>query len=280
MIKSTRLPGSSFSAQYCCGAAHRARDDRLSQGQPDAGAERVPGRSHMKAGESLQVQPYADDADGDSLAFEIENQPGWTTFDENNGALTGIPDEADVGTYDKIQISVTDGKHLVQGPAFRVVVEAQPAATTPPAAGRAATPGRTAPAGRAAAAAASTVEQPATDFGHAGHGGHGRAALLVPALGLRSGWTDAVLQHREQADLGGIQRQHRPACRNASDWQRRHVLQHRHQRIGRRGWGQPAGLRYRGGEGQSRADDVGQPADNGTRGQAVQFPASGIRCRW
>lgn len=92
----------------------------------------LPAEVSLVAGESLQVKPWADDADGDSLTFEIDNQPIWTSFDSHSGALSGTPTNGDAGTYDGIRISVSDGKGVTMGPAFRVVVTAQAPAPEPP----------------------------------------------------------------------------------------------------------------------------------------------------
>ena len=56
--------------------------------------------------------PNADDADGDMLTFSILNQPEWTDFNPVTGALTGIPENEDVGESDSILISVTDGEEV------------------------------------------------------------------------------------------------------------------------------------------------------------------------
>ena len=47
---------------------------------------------------------------GDSvLAFSISGEPLWAVFNELTGELSGMPEEADVGLYQAITISVTDG---------------------------------------------------------------------------------------------------------------------------------------------------------------------------
>ncbi|HEY8518648.1 MAG TPA: putative Ig domain-containing protein [Gammaproteobacteria bacterium] len=55
-------------------------------------------------------QPKASDPDGDSLTFKIDNLPEWATFSTANGRLQGKPSPADVGVYENIVISVSDGK--------------------------------------------------------------------------------------------------------------------------------------------------------------------------
>lgn len=66
--------------------------------------------SSTKVGESWSFTPDASDPDGDALTFTIENQPGWTNFDESNGALSGEPQAGDEGSYEDIAISASDGE--------------------------------------------------------------------------------------------------------------------------------------------------------------------------
>jgi hypothetical protein len=53
--------------------------------------------------------PTTEDADGDTLTFSIQNLPAWAGFDPATGALSGTPDNADVGITTGIVISVSDG---------------------------------------------------------------------------------------------------------------------------------------------------------------------------
>ncbi len=73
-------------------------------------------------GETYMFQPTALDADGDELTFRVSNPPGWTSFDETTGALTGTPTEADVGTARGIVISVSDGEASASLKAFNITV--------------------------------------------------------------------------------------------------------------------------------------------------------------
>jgi hypothetical protein len=66
--------------------------------------------------------PSASDADGDMLVFSIQNQPAWATFDSNTGELTGTPVQDDVGLYEGIEISVSDGAATASLPAFNIEV--------------------------------------------------------------------------------------------------------------------------------------------------------------
>ncbi len=66
--------------------------------------------------------PAASDADGDALVFSIQNPPTWATFDGATGELTGTPSRDDVGVYEGIQISVSDGSLSTSLPAFDIEV--------------------------------------------------------------------------------------------------------------------------------------------------------------
>lgn len=66
--------------------------------------------SSIVQGQSYDFAPTADDADGDPLTFAIVNQPGWASFDPATGVLSGIPGQADLGTYADIRITVSDGE--------------------------------------------------------------------------------------------------------------------------------------------------------------------------
>jgi hypothetical protein len=54
-------------------------------------------------------QPGASDADGDLLSFQVANGPTWASFDTSSGRLSGQPSLANIGTYQNIVISVSDG---------------------------------------------------------------------------------------------------------------------------------------------------------------------------
>ena len=61
------------------------------------------------AGDKYAFTPSANDPDGDTLVFSIANKPRWAKFDSKAGSLSGQARLGDVGTYDKIRISVSDG---------------------------------------------------------------------------------------------------------------------------------------------------------------------------
>jgi hypothetical protein len=63
----------------------------------------------VTAGQRYLFSPQAADPDGDVLTFSINNLPAWASFDQNTGELNGTPAETDVGLYENIEISVSDG---------------------------------------------------------------------------------------------------------------------------------------------------------------------------
>lgn len=69
-------------------------------------------------------QPTATDTDGDPLAFSIVNKPAWAGFNTASGRLSGTPTSADVGLYNNIVISVSDGKGTASLGAFSIQVSA------------------------------------------------------------------------------------------------------------------------------------------------------------
>ena len=70
----------------------------------------------------FDFRPQASDPDGDSLTFSISNQPLWTDFNASNGRINGTPGAGDIGTYDNIRISVSDGTTGNSLPSFTVTV--------------------------------------------------------------------------------------------------------------------------------------------------------------
>jgi hypothetical protein len=67
-------------------------------------------------------QPSANGPDADSLQFTVANAPSWMEFDPGTGQLGGTPGEGDIGIYDDIVISVTDGLETVSLAPFSVEV--------------------------------------------------------------------------------------------------------------------------------------------------------------
>ena len=74
------------------------------------------------AGQPYKFEPQGFDGDGDSLTFSIKNTPMWAEFDATTGSLSGTPVELDIGLYQGITISVSDGKKSAQLPSFDISV--------------------------------------------------------------------------------------------------------------------------------------------------------------
>jgi hypothetical protein len=78
--------------------------------------------AYARAGEPYHFQPQATDADGDSLTFTAENLPPWAHLDPKTGAITGTPDDADVGEYEAISVTVADATHRASSAPFSITV--------------------------------------------------------------------------------------------------------------------------------------------------------------
>jgi hypothetical protein len=74
------------------------------------------------AGNAYAFTPTALDADGDTVTFEIFNQPSWASFDTATGALTGTPATSDVGNFSGISIVASDGQASSALPSFSIEV--------------------------------------------------------------------------------------------------------------------------------------------------------------
>lgn len=71
---------------------------------------------------AYSFRPAASDSDGDALTFQISNRPRWATFDTQSGEIRGTPDVAEVGAYNGIVITVSDGHSTAQLPVFGITV--------------------------------------------------------------------------------------------------------------------------------------------------------------
>lgn len=82
-------------------------------------------------GSTYSFTPSASDVDGDRLVFSIQNTPSWATFDTSTGTLSGTPTLANVGTYQDVQIAVSDNTVVTYLPQFSVdVIQAAPGSVT------------------------------------------------------------------------------------------------------------------------------------------------------
>ena len=78
--------------------------------------------SAVLAGDVYDFTPSASDADGDAISFLISNKPAWATFDSSTGRLYGQTTLADLGRYESIVISATDGIASVDLQSFAIEV--------------------------------------------------------------------------------------------------------------------------------------------------------------
>ena len=76
--------------------------------------------TQASVGSAYSLSPQANDADGDTLAFSIENKPTWAQFNTATGQLTGTPAAQD--STANILITVSDGKASASLPAFSITV--------------------------------------------------------------------------------------------------------------------------------------------------------------
>ncbi len=71
---------------------------------------------------TYRFTPVAGDIDSNGLQFTVQNLPGWATFSTSTGELSGVPENADVGVYPNILITVSDGELSAALPAFNISV--------------------------------------------------------------------------------------------------------------------------------------------------------------
>jgi hypothetical protein len=72
---------------------------------------------------SWAFTPSSSDRDGDTLTFEIQNRPVWTSFNAQTGRLSGTPILGHEGNYSGIRITVSDGKMSATLPDFALTVQ-------------------------------------------------------------------------------------------------------------------------------------------------------------
>ncbi|HHF3003037.1 TPA: Ig-like domain-containing protein [Vibrio diabolicus] len=66
--------------------------------------------------------PQVSDVDSQAFTFSIVNKPSWASFDASTGTLSGTPVNGDVGKYQGIVISVSDGLTTTMLNRFSIVV--------------------------------------------------------------------------------------------------------------------------------------------------------------
>jgi hypothetical protein len=111
-------------ASGCNGGGDGSGEASSASASAADGAPKISGTATTaaKANSAYSFTPAASDANGDKLSFQIQNKPGWATFNTVTGQLTGTPGIAEIGTYANIVISASDGGHTASLPAFTITV--------------------------------------------------------------------------------------------------------------------------------------------------------------
>lgn len=135
VANNTSIPGLDLSVQHCFVIQARytqtmpwqyfsSNSQCTEAQQPDNQAPVISGTppSSVDVDGTYSFTPQATDADNDSLAFTITNLPTWAQFNAQTGRLSGTPTADDVGDYDNITISVSDGTDGVALAAFSISV--------------------------------------------------------------------------------------------------------------------------------------------------------------
>ena len=73
--------------------------------------------------QAYSFTPTGSDDDADTtLVYSITEKPSWASFDTSTGALTGTPDNSNVGTDSDIVITVSDGTATASLSSFNIRV--------------------------------------------------------------------------------------------------------------------------------------------------------------
>jgi hypothetical protein len=76
----------------------------------------------ISEGAFYNFMPSAYDPDGDALNFSITNLPHWASFNTSTGAVYGTPTATDIGQYQNILITVSDGQTMASLSGFDLEV--------------------------------------------------------------------------------------------------------------------------------------------------------------
>ncbi|MES9939149.1 MAG: putative Ig domain-containing protein [Candidatus Thiodiazotropha sp. 6PLUC1] len=120
-------------SRYTDAAVHPLSNEVCTEAQAAANqAPTISGNpaAAVDAGIAYNFSPVADDADNDTLTFSITNLPAWASFNHSNGTLSGTPSAQDVGDYNNIRISVSDGTDSTNLSAFTIRVNSVVVAAT------------------------------------------------------------------------------------------------------------------------------------------------------
>jgi hypothetical protein len=81
----------------------------------------------VEVGNSYSFTPSASDSDDDDLTFSVTNLPDWAQFNSQTGRISGSPTAEDVGDYNNIVITVSDGTDEDDLTAFAIAVNPEAA---------------------------------------------------------------------------------------------------------------------------------------------------------
>lgn len=82
-------------------------------------------------GKPFTYQPTIADAQNDALSIAINNAPDWLNLNSTTGEVSGTPATTDVGKFENIKITVSDGE-LSNSGLFSITVSEEQSANTPP----------------------------------------------------------------------------------------------------------------------------------------------------
>ena len=74
------------------------------------------------AGQMYSFQPTARDADGNFMFFSVTSKPAWARLDWRTGRFYGTPTVSQTGSYEEIEITVTDGRARSKLQKFSITV--------------------------------------------------------------------------------------------------------------------------------------------------------------
>jgi hypothetical protein len=66
--------------------------------------------------------PDFEDPDGDALTFSATNLPTWALLDTRTGQISGRPGTSNLGSFESITITASDGEHQVSTREFAITV--------------------------------------------------------------------------------------------------------------------------------------------------------------
>jgi hypothetical protein len=91
---------------------------------PVMGAPAISGQpiTALNVNTAYTFVPTVSSTTGGTLAFAIQNKPAWATFDTSTGALAGTPNSSNIGNYNGVVISVSNGVATAALPAFSISV--------------------------------------------------------------------------------------------------------------------------------------------------------------